>query len=666
MKRTAYPTDAPDTSMFEEMSADYVAVKLRLSPADTTQPALSGCSLLESLVRDGQYADADRIHAELVEMGIAIEPSMVYENAAIYALTQEHRDPQERLAAFTRWWSLIPNAEASYEPPVRRIEAILLQGLKPDLPLMTQYALICARKGLATWLGTRIMSVIFRYSAPAQTSSFLETLCDTALQATWDCELSQKQLWRRNWRDWNRRRSLEHRLLRRMDTWYTWATISFVTNGRIEDAIRVLQQAQRRGLRLSDKAYDAVMRQLERSLDLEGLALVKQLYQDRPPVHLYSMNAIPEIESTFRQYKPPDELTQTMFSDEKSLAKALRIMRRNIIPSHFPLPSALARFMAEYRARGRSIGLQILRKKAYEKPATMSMWVLAEMLYHTQRGERNRVMEIYAHHFFTVGLPEYAEQNLWFLSEQKNRAQALSSSDDLYLLPPVEAKTWPSTHHTAVVWKAVAASAKRAEPLELLYSELLRKVTNARAMNAACHWSPEEVIARSTEYPSAAAPATLYDVGHFNVFVYEFAEHVGPARAAKVVADMYRYGIAPTVETLTMLGSSFARCADVKKIYALLDQMENSTEQRPIIEDESLAARVATQQRKSLALPSPNIITYTAIMRFLINRKHGEIALQIARRMQQNLGYIPGTNPYTDEVLLQLAEYAFTTDRKEH
>lgn len=692
MKRQRYPSMPLDVSLFEDTYDDY---SLASSPSASEVPLAAlpanPSDLLQQLVTDGNFVDANRVLTELTDIGVTIEPAAAYFAAGIHVLEKDYEDPHKRLSDFAKWWSLIPDAACADPEPVRRVQSILFTERVPDLPLVVQFALMSTSKGYASVLSTRVILDVFRHSSPARSFAFLEELCDQAIKYETEREVSDST-----------RKSLKARLAVQVEGWYTCAVKSCCITDRLAGAVALVQNARARGFNVHDTAYAALVRNLKRALDMTNLQLVQKLRETeaRRPEHQESRLRVPR----FNLYRPPAALqAMTQYPDRSSLAAALRILRHScMFSSRYPLPSALATFIEAYRSAGQSRALHILRARSYKRAPATAMWALSEMLYYHRRNRGHMLLLTFIHHFHMIGVPQWA---VWRSVRTMERAEKGGADSNyaryavLYPPQPLGAKLFPSTHHTALVWHVTAQSMRSTQSLEELYQELLTQIAAARYAAApapalstspasptpststsspnapaepltdvaelqansaeiltdSAHPPDDSLDARRASYPALIVPPMMYDSGHFNAFVLAFGQRSGPTRAAQVVADMYRHGIQPSVETLTMLIASFASIGDVGKLTTLLDRMEASADNGTRSGDVSSQVAASSVQKMGPQLPPPNVVTYTAVIKSLMDAEKLEDALAIAQRLRTKLGYVLGTNHITDSVLNELA-----------
>ncbi|CCM03283.1 uncharacterized protein FIBRA_05411 [Fibroporia radiculosa] len=621
MRERPYPTASIDSSIFENPEEYHFTGVPRTVPLPQTasQPVSIHPSLvLEHLVEQGMFLDADRVLAELKEMHAPIRPSELYVSAALNVLDSEHEDIRDRLDAFVRWYSLIPPAPILPWRLSNLLETRIFSDPVLDLSLMMQYALISASNGYANRISRRVLAFIFRFTPPSLSQSFLETL----LQTAWT----------------NVSLVARPQLEQRIRHWFSVAIESHCTSGRIADAVQILQAGRSKNYTINTSTYEILRNRLSSNLDVPRIALVDKLREsDNGAQHILRLgkSSLRAAASATRVDLPVPMHTP----ETNSLAMALRIVKNSWNGTYHVFPSALVTFITTYKASGRTIALPIIQKRACKSYPTASQWALAEMLYHFHRKEFHHLLVVFTRYFHVIGLPKRTKK---YIGRTMRRLRGKSSTEQGFIVnfqEGLQQKMWPKHYHSALVWRAVSELTPEVESVEHLYQELLTQVSDAQ--------NPDSTTARFATPldgdPQAQAPITLYSSTHFSFFVNAFGKLHMPSRAAQVVADMCRLGIAPTVHTLTMLSSAFARVGDMEKLTSLLDHMESPSSQ--------IGASSGMQ------FPLPNLVTYTAIIRCLMRTRRMDEALNIMMRMRSKTRYVPGENPVVDRLLQELARH---------
>ncbi|KAF8068708.1 hypothetical protein FPV67DRAFT_1668779 [Lyophyllum atratum] len=131
-------------------------------------PQLSNATLV-SLVKEDKIGAADRLRLQLVERGVDIEHHPIYEQAAIANL--RWADPEQCLAHFTTWFSLVPEYDQSNPPshpgPFKEARRILIRSGSPSgrLPLILRFGIMCASKGYLQPMFDEILPIVVRFAS---------------------------------------------------------------------------------------------------------------------------------------------------------------------------------------------------------------------------------------------------------------------------------------------------------------------------------------------------------------------------------------------------------------------------------------------------------------------------------------------------------------------
>ncbi|OBZ67587.1 hypothetical protein A0H81_12392 [Grifola frondosa] len=651
LKKLPYPSTPLDPSLFEEMSEEYVHAGEGIRSTAPDNPS----QLLIGLVRQKKFSDADRVYGELKEMGVSIKPNAVYQFAAIESLYTDYASPQDRASAFVKWVSLIPRKDMLDVIPII-MRTFLTHHTILDLPLLAQFALIVASKGFANVVARQIIPHLVRYTSPAVFASFLDAF---RISAWTFIESSNPGGDSSFWFPIH------------LTSWYGYAIRGHCLAGRPVEAFNILQSARSLDIGITHFTYDFLTASLRKVQDEEKISVVESLRRVQAGSSFKSREArkaspapanaaLDHLVATANKPAPPN------------LAFVARLLKA-VFSVSLPIPSgALASLMRHYASAGRFTALRRLRDKAYKTRSrqVISTWALGEMLYHLRRGEKNLVIAIFAEHFQVVGVPLRVFK---YISRTERRLlRDVLPPGFLHVVLPryrIEQRMWPSTHHTALIWRAAILFTESRESLEKLYQQLLTQVASTREPSNSATLSDLPATAEPDDtdyfefhgYPAPAPPPILFDSAHFNAFVHAFAHRLGPPRAAQVIIDMYRLGISPSTETLNILAGAFARAGNMTKLNQLLDRMDggdhdvNQDDQR--LEEPNPPVETVPSRQHASALPRADVVTYTAVIRWLFERKYYEDAAQMAQRLKTKTGYIFGTNPITDQVLQELACY---------
>ena len=337
--------------------------------------------------------------------------------------------------------------------------------------------------------------------------------------------------------------------------------------------------------------------------------------------------------------------------------------------------SVLASFFAAYKDIGRQRAIELLHRKAYRHPTrrlhTVAQWALAEMLYHGAQESKLGVFQVFARHFSIIGVPVHVAKLMnEFLQRSREDVdddQGEKAADPVVKHDPVvrhdpvvkhpEAppqRMFPSSHHTALIWRVTASSTRSSRALERLYQELLDQVNLARNPEGITStgeavpnpiWRVfDEDPARHHAYVQPVPSPILFDDAHFNCIIDAFNSRKMFSRSLDVFMDMFKLHIQPSNETFKVVANALASSGELKKLDALLTRMEEAPDVVP-----------------DAALDGPQFLrpteeTYTVVILALLHRNDTSSALEIAKRLYLRNGYVSGTNPFTDSVLRRLLD----------
>ncbi|EMD35533.1 hypothetical protein CERSUDRAFT_116278 [Gelatoporia subvermispora B] len=669
LKKMPYPSTPLDTSIFEEPSGEYHELSAGREPYVGVSKPQGSNHLLLQLIQEGRFDDADQVYADLTALGADIPPDVIFSKAAKHVLHSWRQSHKERLVPFTRWWSLIPDT-SSEQYDIRPIQSIILNETQPDLPLMTEFALIATRKGYGSQVSAALVKKVFRYAASAMSVGFLTAL-HQALVKNVDPDALYGQV----------RRRYRYRLR----LWYSAAVHSLMSAKMIPQAVEVMSLTRERGVSLSPKLYPSILRKLREATDMERLQLVQDMY--RTQFSLDADSPLPFKISSPRSSSPAEDILPAgqaaRFSNRPSLSGALRAIRHSFRHGKaVPSPSSLATFIAAYQAQSQHAPkiIKILRRRARKNYFTLSMWALAEMLVHERAGEREKCIWTFNQYFHLIAVPNRIPHFVMRLHRRAARSRRASPYQPEFTLPRIprlKMKMWPMPHHTAVIWRCAIKGARNKEYLELMYRSFLARVEQSKKEDGLRHVLTP-VVVRGLERKQKSPPPALdtldmleldevdyfrpvpsalsYDAGHFNAFASEFARRFGPRRAARVLVDMHRLSVKPNVYTYTIIIDAFAQTGKRDLILAMLGRMERDISSPSGLQTDPYADSYQWLNG-SFSYPNANVVTYTAAIVWFVKLEQWQDAAILAERLFEKLKYAPGTNAYIDEYLLQLATH---------
>ncbi|EGN92852.1 hypothetical protein SERLA73DRAFT_156710 [Serpula lacrymans var. lacrymans S7.3] len=621
-----YPPNPPDTSIFEDVSEEYVSAKSHVVPIATPRAALTSSDALALLVANNDWKAADSLLEEMIELDVPIKPDFVYEKAAIHALTSNfHNVKQQRASVFAKWFMLVPSAQKTRRSFYRIRFLIFGRAASINIPLIMRFGLICASKGYVTsQLSSQVISTVMRFAVPEISETYL-------------CQFEERAVFYEG----GEQKPLAPSFLKYI---YSLAIRTQVLAGRFNAALRLLELAHQRKHQISDFTFNLFFEHAKDKADIAKAQELRTLLSDTP-------GAV---------FSKVDRSATTASSSK--LASQLRYLRKAIISSNPPTAYTLLSFIKEYRKTGKVKAIMMLRSKAYRhsyKP--MSLWVMAEMLYHRERNERLLTIFVYFTHFSLAGLPARTIRN-WMFQLYRLR----SSSEKKWKVPahltspqyPISAKIWPSTFHTALVWEALCWLSPEVSQ-DKLYSSLLRIAESSEKqipyITKKDHYTPSYLM----------LPKRSVDPAHFSPFIKLHAKRARPERATAIVADMIRLGLEPTAYQWTMVARGYAEFGDPDKAILVLDKL---TERACITTEQALSALQCDDETISdephyLAeledeegVSNAIIVTYTNVLRGFILSNRLAHAIEVEKRIMEQCQYHPGERPATDDVLRLLRE----------
>jgi len=118
----------------------------------------------------------------------------------------------------------------------------------------------------------------------------------------------------------------------------------------------------------------------------------------------------------------------------------------------------------------------------------------------------------------------------------------------------------------------------------------------------------------------------LPDTVHFHIFIVAFVRLAGPEAAMQVLVDMHARNIRPDAHNWTVLAGHYAGQDDIGSAEKILRRMETTlTDNQSAPASSSLKVDNARTlagpvSRPAGWIPRPNLVTYTTILRGLIDR----------------------------------------------
>ena len=607
LKKYPYPSKAPDISIFEDQTDEYITVARDSPVRSLNEVPRTSVQTLRHLVKRGDYSAAERLRNELLQLGVEIPLDSRYEQAAIAVLRLP--DCENRATAFSNWFSLVPMAYNSKPRSFHTICQLLFYiSLQPDLQLVLRFGLLCASKGYARKIFRRVVPFVVRFADPSVSAVFMDEFERLAVRYL--------------------RKRYPKEIRKMLQSFYSLVVRTHCLAGRPNEAIRIFQATRDRNIPVSHFSASLLVQTLERNLDAANIALIKDLLRHHRPLYFP-----PERIAARQGVRTNTPWLSTLSLPQTTrLALQLQILKRSILSDHPPTAHAIVDFMNEYHFTGRNRGLVLLRKKIFRHShRSISLWSMAEMVYHLQKKHYDMIVVVFAAHFHLVGVPhDPIVRQLEQPSTQKKvrfRQRELTSN----IIPgryPMTQRVFPSSTHTALLWQALVYLSRGEEELETLYRQLLHFA----------HLSHHGTVLVSshnvTSLSAIPPPAQVIDDTHFTPFIRAFRRRCGAYRAIALFQDMLNLGIHPNHYQYATLAGEFARAGEVDKTMRILGEIESNDPVSPA----DLCGSV----------PYSDIVTYTNILRGFIDSECLDAAVDIDERIMKKLGYVPGSNPLTD------------------
>ncbi|THH17557.1 hypothetical protein EW146_g3279 [Bondarzewia mesenterica] len=654
-----YIATPPDNTLFEDYSGEYTAIKILTKDVSAENVAIAGETLgfgapILRLVKNRQFKEADLVRAELVEMGVPIEPHYLYYHAAENILKQPHFP--DRTRAFSNWWSLIPPVSKKLTGNFATITRHLFFSNRIDIPTIYAFAVISAEKGYARRIAPLVIGFMARLAEPAVTMRFLE-------------EFSQAD---RTYCEGRKESGGSFSYLRGNDSrkrWWSVAIRTHCTARRPEEAFNLLKAARQHNIGITGYTYSYVLGELEAKGFDAAAASVKDMVKGR--VLEPAKKSLPGPPAASLLPLPAISRSQSI---KNNLAIALRMLKRAITSDYPPSARELAAFFDAYKLNRRGgHAINLLRTRAFRFSRTaISVVEHAELLHHFHRQEYTDVLYIFQKFFHMISVPQ--EDVLQLLPKRQNfpphmRIRKTKEGrlpawviTTTFNMPD---KLWPMSYHSAIVWNALVNHCATLRQLVSLYNKLLAMCTIP--IDVPIHrymHSPSPTPTPSTG--PVIAPVEAFSAAHFTGFIEAFCRFQELERAVRVLEDMRARGIHPNLHNLIVLVGQIAKQGNPQTALDLLNQIrerrsvahhdatldggERESEEERVGGTDSLRHDFIKSIRARRA-DAPVLIAYTTVMRGFVDRRLLDHARAVEVALVDHLGYTPGSSPQTDEVI---------------
>lgn len=655
-----------DTALFEDESF-YDYPTLYLPPTSRRTPL----EHLTLLIESGQYDEAKRILHEILDLGIPIPPSYIYEKAAQYTLgfplnprgDRLELEYAQRLEDFSMWFSLIPEYDPKAVHDFAETKKRLFSAAFTQLDIIIQFGLICAAKGHSEVVSGPVLSAVTMYADPLVSMRFFERLENSVQQ--WVV------------RDKGEQQSKFH-------VTHAWSYIrgagirGFARAGHLREALSLLPDPYDQN-HLSTFTYSYLLKRLEQAGPpyAEAATRVKRLREaNSSRISMEQASSMSNLVSAEADALRLETLGDGLVATLKNLKKSLKRGNR--------LPHALLimNFIEEYLDLGRWKALELLRKVAFRSGyASAAKFIFAGMLYNYHHGNYRQVIRQFSHAFYLTGVPR--EEIVTVLREIEGDS-ALNDPSPLENWDIQLGKLFPNPFHCSIVWHALVALSATPGRVEILYQKLL-----AFASGQIEDQLPSLLPSYSEVTPLVPPPIWInrVAVSSFTPFMRPLMFHGGASRGPKIIREMLHMGLKPDVYHFTELAGFYAYTGDTKQAFFILDRMEAQLAlekaQNPPTQDTDSEGKVVEPSHKTSAtsephsqsaasfgdvssthptsstpatpsnttsIPTPSMILYISLMRNFLHLNNLEAVQEVNRRFLKNFKYVPGMNNYLDRV----------------
>ncbi|KAG9123808.1 hypothetical protein FRC07_013903 [Ceratobasidium sp. 392] len=602
-----YPSEIPNADLFELEDSSYdrvPATKARvfskhraLSPkaiASALQPSHTARSnaLLVRCITQDDYAGAISLRRDLDTLHTPITHNAIYAKVARHLFDNPDQSNPD---SFLEWCELVPDVSNPWSRAAETSSFVgdifdrLLQSPE-DINIICRFSILAARKGMVKQIAIPAISHVTRYSPPETASKLLSDITKAAVQSA--AHSHSPSIPRKVMRSWN-----------------STFIRAFCLSGRINAAHQSLLALHSCERTVTPFTYRLVAE------ELEILGQVKEAEH----VRMLSREAgFPSFQSPSRTPSP----RTTVPMPPGTVYHQLRWIKRRIDAGRDISTNDLASFMKSYISTGHSRVLPLLRNRLirlshnHRWKYDVGLWGTAEIQLYRSQGKHEEVLRVYQSIFLPIGITNQLVNKLGV-------ARPLVSP-----LPEISSLLWPPSEAIALAsWSAafLAASREDYRHLELCYTIFLE----------AC--SP---VANSLfQLPPAMKP----DAAAFQPWIGAFARMSGPEGIVRIMGDMKRLGIPPSVMTWNALAKAYVANSswDVAKL--ILAEMEASRDQ--ITPNMTTPAKSRLRNRlgpvANWGFPAAGLSTYYIILRELWMTKQVPAARELVDMLRRS-GYKSG------------------------
>ena len=636
------PEHSPDDAIFEDEGQEYSTVVSTLSPLNSPHSSIHA---LAQLIELRDFDKAYGLLKEIQDLNIPIPPSFAYEIPAQDTLRNGDMHSAIQIKIFTAWIALVPPASDNKAQTFKETCHLIFQAKVINLALILSFAKIMASKGYGQMIYKKAIPLIMRYSSFEVGQNFLDEFNEANAQY-WN-DHNPNIVKKKTGKLENLVRGLAVRIL--------------VLSGRLDDALSLLPDPEDTQIRLTSHTYDILLRRLELSKNVVHLQLIPMVEKLRS-----------QESSTIDENDSVNPLT--ILADEagmasklrsalpvelsENLANDLRYMKLAFLhKDSVPHPFTIVNFVNAYLSTGRTRALGLLYKRAaMTSYRVLFTFLFAEMLFYYRLRQHDLVIETFVDHFYLTGVPR--EQVLLRYNRLSAKRRAFDSNtrerrppERCYKFDPTlsRGKLWPLSSHCNLLYHALVALTRSGRAIEALYQELLVIVEYGKdAPTTPAIASVDPLVSSSRSRPSSGA---------FTPFLRRLMHIYGPTRGARILNDMVKCGIKPTIHHYTELAGFYASRGESQKAFLILDNLEERLKRTAESsttgsDDQGDSEEVETPELS--ALPAPDLVVYNSLMRGFIISKDLPSASNVADRLKRRHNYKEGEDSYLDEVFREI------------
>lgn len=597
-----YRTSGWDPSVFEDNTDEYGVTASGSTPAVQQ----NSCHILLQLVKDGDFASALRVKADLEKLGVTIERNTLYMSVAVQHLARPPEQPAAAISAFNAWAELVPTLDALHGPEYSTFLSSPIFTKRADATTM-RHAIVAAYLGYSSKIALTLVPHIIR--------SFPVKIGKTFMEVFAAADLAYRQQHRRH-------PAQEHRKF--FKSWYALAIRTHCLGNRPEAGCMLLREAKARHYAIRTSTYRFLLKHLRASGDAANAAWVAE-----------------DLKMQDRQLTFPANLSvegRHLLYDR---------LRRTLRAGHLPSRVQVYTFI-QLCAESKDTNLaNRLIKEVHGYPdysVAVNCWVSAEMAYYFNNNAEFAALCVYREYFNSAGIPKAIEILL---------SQHDFSRLPVYLTnrPTPTARVWPNARVTLLFWRMLL-SVLQPYMYKYAYREFI-SLFDAHICwaNGSDPLSADSIRARhliaKQRLPPRNAP-NPFGMDHFRLFLHTFAKANDTLSLVAVIEKMRSYGWYPRRGDLEAITGCFARGGSPERLIPLLEELRRDAEKHAAAEDEFDDDRMV--QNVPSHRPRATGMYRKAIAAFMATFRHADAA-KMARHLRKKVGYTFGTHGRTDRTL---------------